>query len=103
MTDDEILEKAFEKLKKIKPYDIAFESRSSAEKALDHLKQIINEYGSASVSDFYEHEGVRSITGDHTKGWTNLDYVEIVDFGGFWCIAFPEPKTIDSEEDKDEN
>lgn len=50
-----------------------FETRSDAETVLDELNDIANEYGSASLADYYELAGVTSVFADTKYGWTYRD------------------------------
>ena len=52
--------------------DVIFSSRSDAEKVLDRLIDIIEEYDQVSVADFYDFVGVDSSYTDRNWGWDNL-------------------------------
>ena len=76
--------------------DIVVESRGEAERVLDILQQTINDYGEATVADFYELVGV---TGngytDRSYGWKDLSgaYVSKVREG--WLFNMPRCSELD--------
>lgn len=61
-------------------YDIIFDERGEAERVLDELRDILNEYPTVSVNDYYELVGKTNELGSSTDpdyGWTNLDRVNV--------------------------
>ena len=70
--------------------DIEYDSRGDAEKVLDQMEAIIDNYGRVSGADLYD---ITDITGeytDHNYGWTNLSSAEVVrNRYGAYMIKFP--------------
>ena len=52
--------------------DIILENRADAEKVLDQLFDLIDNYGQAAVSDLYDIVGMTPNFTDHKYGWTDL-------------------------------
>lgn len=52
--------------------NVILESRGDAEEVLSTLVDIVNQYGSASVSDLYELVGITSNFTDNKYGWLDL-------------------------------
>lgn len=75
--------------------DVIFDSRSDAEKVLDRLVDIVEEYGQVSVADFYDFVGIEASYTDRNWGWANLRsaYVERVRSG--YIINFPRTEVLD--------
>lgn len=73
---------------------ITIESRGEAEDVLSHLVDLIEDYGVASVADYYELLGVDSHFTDQKFGWTNVRdaYVERIRNG--YSIRLPRPREI---------
>ena len=78
---------------------VSFQTREDAEKTLDSIRDISNNYGNVRVADFYEIAGVSSTQEDSSWGWTADD---IFDFrvraelsGLMWTIHFPDPIHFD--------
>ena len=57
---------------------IVIGNRGEAEEVLDKLDEIIDVYGAASVSDFYELVGVTGNYTDNKFGWTDIHEASIV-------------------------
>ena len=76
--------------------DVLFETRIEAENTLDTLKEVINTYGYASVSDLYDLADVNSCTYlDNKHGWTNLDKAKVVRLRNGYTLDLPTPLPID--------
>lgn len=73
---------------------IIIESRGEAEDVLSHLVDLIEDYGVASVADYYDLVGIESAFTDNKYGWENLRdaYVERVRQG--YVVRLPNPKEI---------
>ena len=52
--------------------NLIFGSSGEAEAAIDALTRLIEQYGAATVADFYETVGLTSDFPDHTYGWTDI-------------------------------
>ena len=70
--------------------DYIFKSRQEADRALEILKESTEQYGEATLGDFYELIGV---TGngypDRLYGWTDLRTAYVSRSNGGYCINFP--------------
>lgn len=75
--------------------DVQFDSRQEAEKVLDVLLEIIEDYGKATVADYYDACGV---TGngytDRSYGWTDLRQAFVTRSRQGYCISLPRPKDL---------
>ena len=75
--------------------DILFESRIEAENTLDVLKEAINTFGYASVSELYDLADVGSCTYlDNKHGWTNLDKAKVIRLRNGYSLELPNPLPI---------
>lgn len=74
--------------------NIIIESRGEAEDVLGHLADLIEDYGVASVADYYDLLGIESAFTDNNYGWTNISsaYVQRVRQG--YSINLPRPREI---------
>lgn len=80
------------------PYDyddIILETKSDAERVIDTMNDILDQYRVVSVADFYELVDERTVPNDNKYGWTNLRnaYIERVRDG--YLIRLPRPIPID--------
>lgn len=75
--------------------DIVMSSRADALMVLNDLKDQIEDYGYATVSNFFELVGEDCGHNDNKYGWSNLDraYVEAV--RGGYIIEFPRARYLD--------
>lgn len=73
--------------------DINFDRRADAESTLKHMREIIDDYGYATVSDYCDLVGGPSEYIDSQFGWYSLDGAKICDdaTGFYYEIHFPEP------------
>ena len=75
--------------------DILFETRIEAENTLDMLKEAINTYGYASVSELYHLADVNGCTYlDNKHRWTNLDKAKVVRLRNGYTLDLPKPLPI---------
>lgn len=76
--------------------DIILETREEAKRVLDELKDLVDQYGWASVEDFYDTIGMDANYTDCRWGWTDLRsaYIERVRGGG-WCVRLPRTEPSD--------
>lgn len=74
--------------------NIILESRGEAEDVLSHLTDLVEDYGVASVGDYYDLLGIESNFTDNKYGWTNVadGYIERVRNG--YSIKLPRPREI---------
>jgi hypothetical protein len=76
--------------------DILFETRAEAQEVLNSLNDIIEEYGSASIADFYDLCGVTEQYTDHKYGWTNVSKASIESVrGGYFILVLPKARQIE--------
>lgn len=76
--------------------DIAFDTRPDAEKVLDAMRDILDQYPSVSVADFYDLVGY-NYGNNYTcnnYGWTDLSNVMVTWSRGAWYIALPRAVVI---------
>lgn len=75
--------------------DILFETRAEAQEVLNSLADIIDEYGSASIADFYDLCGVTEQYTDHKYGWTDVSKATINSVrGGYFVVDLPRARQI---------
>ena len=75
--------------------DIIFESRGEAEEVLSHLVDLTNDYGVASVADFYDLSGIESQFTDNKYGWTTLRDACTDRVRNGYVIRLPQAKPLD--------
>lgn len=74
---------------------LIIEERGEAEEILECLADLIEKYGSATVSDFYKLTGVGGSHVDRKWGWTHLHGATTkAQRGGYICVL-PEPVWLD--------
>jgi len=77
---------------------IIFEERVDAEEVLDTLCKLIEDYGKATIGDFYDVAGVTpddNFTKNEEYGWVNLDNAAVKrDRYGGYVIIFPKERYI---------
>ena len=76
--------------------NISFETRAEAEKVLDEMKEVLNEYGNVSIADYYDLVSHRSVlASDLTHGWLDLSTTEVrKNIDGHWYIDLEKPEYI---------
>ena len=74
--------------------DIVLESREEAEEVLEAMAELIDSYGSASVSDFLALVGEESEYTDDKYGWTNLVRARVDRVRGGYIIVLPKAGAI---------
>lgn len=75
--------------------DIIFDNRGEAETVLFRMNELIDNYGMATVADFYDLAG---LTGEYTSnnyGWTNIRSAEVVRARDGYIIKMPKAMPID--------
>lgn len=75
--------------------DVLVSSRAEASKVLDALQNIIDQYGIASVADFYDIVGItdHNFT-DNNYGWSNISAARVTPTRDGWLICMPSPSQI---------
>lgn len=71
-----------------------FTHQWEAEDVLAHLVDLVQEYGEATVSDFYELSNVESEYTDTNYGWTNLRDAYVDRTRNGYVIAFPPTRPL---------
>lgn len=74
--------------------ELVFTNRDDAQKVLDGLDFIVDQYGWASVLDFNELMGLRSTHIDEKWGWPTLAQAKIEQIREGWLLAMPKPQPI---------
>lgn len=74
--------------------DIFFDSRETAERVLELLKEIINEYGFVTIADVYESAGLDVSYTENKYGWANLKEAKIVRVRQGYKLVLPETVPI---------
>jgi hypothetical protein len=69
--------------------EIVLEDRGEAEEVLNHLVDLIDDYGMASVADLYDLVGITSAFTDNKYGWDNLSTARILPVRGGYVISLP--------------
>ena len=75
--------------------DVIFDNRGEAETVLFRMNELIDNYGMATVADFYDLAG---LTGEYTSnnyGWTNIRSAEVVRARDGYIIKMPKAMPID--------
>ena len=75
--------------------EIVFDSRGEAEKVLDHMIDIVNNYGIVSVSEMYELSNLTQPYTSNKYGWTSLRNADVVRVREGYVIKLPKAKPID--------
>jgi hypothetical protein len=76
--------------------DIVFETKGDAVDVRDTLINTIEQYGQATVANFYDLVGITEEYTDHDYGWTNLASSSIsMVRGGGWVVNLPKPILLD--------
>lgn len=75
--------------------DIVLSSRADAERVLDAMDNIINEYDAVSVADLCELVGVQSNYTDNKYGWTNLRNADVQRVRDGYILRLPRVTPID--------
>lgn len=75
--------------------DLDFESRGEAEEILSRLVDLIEDYGMASVADYYDLAGVSSNFTDDKYGWRNLSMASVTRTRNGYVINLPKTELLD--------
>ena len=75
--------------------DIVMTSRADATMVLNDLRDQIEDYGYATVANFYELVGEDSGHNDVKYGWENLDRAYVESVRGGYIIEFPRARYLD--------
>lgn len=75
--------------------EIVLDRRSDAEEVLSNLVDLIDDYGIASVGDFYDLVGIDQEWADNKYGWDNLSRASIRRVREGYILEMPKPLPID--------
>jgi hypothetical protein len=74
--------------------DIILSSRLEAERVVEELMDMVEEYQYATVADFYSLLGHPTTFVDNQWGWSALHYIEIRQIREGWLLDMPSPEPI---------
>ena len=69
--------------------DYMLASRDDAKMVLSQLLEQVDDYGWASLADFFDLVGIDSNFTDNNYGWTNLDFAKFVVVRGGYALRLP--------------
>ena len=75
--------------------EIVLDERAEAEQVIDQLFELVNKYGSATVSDLYQLVGLNSTHTDNKWGWEDLMGAGVSRVRGGYLLDLPEPEPFD--------
>lgn len=75
--------------------DVIIPSRGEAEEVLSALVDLIEEYGAATVADFYDLVGVTGSFTDEKYGWTELGRASVSRVRHGYLINLPKTRVVD--------
>lgn len=75
--------------------DLAFTSRVDADEVLANLRDLVEDYGKASVADLYDLCGITGTFQDHKYGWYDLRGVRVVHVRDGYEIDLPRVRPLD--------
>lgn len=75
--------------------DVILESRGEAEDVLDGLLELVDQFGSASVEDFYDLVGISTSFTDNKWGWNDLHSASVRATRGGYMIILPRTIPLD--------
>lgn len=71
---------------------VSFGSRKEAANVLDSLTDILDQYGTVTVADFYDETGLKDpCVSDARYGWKGIDDAYVVKVRSGWSISLPDP------------
>lgn len=71
---------------------VSFGSRKEAANVLDSLADILDQYGTVTVADFYDETGLKDPCDSDTRyGWKDIDDAYVVKVRSGWSISLPDP------------
>jgi hypothetical protein len=75
--------------------DVVFTKRTDAEETLDKMVDVIDEYNTVSLAEFYDLVGLPSEFVHNNWGWDNLSRAEVIRTRYGYALDLPEPKALD--------
>lgn len=83
--------------------DTIFTSRVDAETVLEHMREILKEYGCVSISDLYDLIGLGGSFGDRKYGWFDLEGSNVVRVRDGYKLVLPvEQQLVENKNDEGE-
>ena len=76
--------------------EIELESRDEAYLVIDRLRDLIEEYGLATVADLYDLCGITTEYTDENWGWTSARYMSVIRSRRGYMLQLPKPDHINS-------
>lgn len=71
---------------------VLFASRKEAANVLNSLADILDQYGSVTIADFYDETGLKVPCDSDTRyGWRDIDNAYVVKVRSGWSISLPYP------------
>lgn len=77
------------------PIEIKFERGIEADTALDHIKELMKEYGQATVADVCDICELDSNYTDNKYGWTHTSGMNILAGGDGYMLCLPKPLPLE--------
>jgi hypothetical protein len=75
--------------------DVTFETRREAEDVLETMLEVLDQYDSITIAEYYKLGGVTSNNRtDRQWGWTNIRGTEVRKEGREFILTLPKPKEI---------
>ena len=75
--------------------DIVLETRGDAEEVLGSIADLIQDYGMATVADFYGLVGMSSTFADNKYGWSSVDNARVERVRSGYIVNLPKPRILD--------
>ena len=75
--------------------DIIIDTKRDAEEVLSNLVDIVDEYGIATVADFYDLVGLTGDWSDNKYGWDNLSRSSVQRVRDGYILVLPKPYALD--------
>lgn len=69
--------------------DVILSKKEEAELVIKTIKEIVNRYGNATVTDFYDLVGLPTTYIDSKWGWTSLDDIPIRETSQGYLLELP--------------
>lgn len=74
--------------------EIVLQSRGDAEIVIESLRELIEQYGNAKVTNLYSLVGITSDFTDQKYGWTNLSRAGVLQIREGYLLDLPKPEVL---------
>lgn len=74
--------------------EIILQSRADAELVIDSLRELIDQYGNAKVTNLYSLVGITADFTDQKYGWTNLARAGVIQIREGYLLDLPRPEVL---------